>query len=783
MTIFVSALAALTVRHFRVSDNSIPIREGFAIAGISTPGRVPFGFDSLQDQIVNGTWQVPKDGDSLATPKGGTAHWRHVIAGKDGNFGELPTGYVASVVKVPADGAYLLTATGDSLVYVNGTLRAGDPYGYGYLKLPVWLKKGGNTFVFAVGRGSLRAQLQTPRALLQVETDDSTVPDIIVGGPTEVWAAVVVLNSTPKPQRVSLFVRNSTGEAPMVSAEIPSMSFRKVPVKIRIPEGDLGKEQKFEIECHQSHLVDKANLTLAVKKPNETHRETFFSSIDGSLQYYAVNPSQKPSRTNALVLSLHGASVEAIGQASAYGSKDWCTLVAPTNRRPYGFDWEDIGRLDALEVLNIAKKEFPHEPNHVHLTGHSMGGHGTWSVGTLYPDQFASIAPSAGWISFWSYAGGYKPANPTPVEEIFVRAMAPSDTLARVQNTLEEKVYILHGDQDDNVPVEQAREMKKVLTHLHSDFGYHEQPGAGHWWGSPCVDWPGIFDQIRSSRIPRRESIDFTTPSPAVSSHDEWVTVLEQDRALLPSRVQIDRTEGKTVNVRALRIDQNFDSLTLDSQPLGRVKKGSTLEKVGSNWHIDHLQEGQKSPTLSGPFKNVFQNHFVFVIGTHGTAEENAWAIKKAQFDAEMFEYRGNGSVDIVTDSQYNSGWNRNVILYGNADTNSAWASLLRFSPIQVSRGKLKVGEKTLDRDDLTSLFVYPHKSRGHWILVGAISGTGLKGFETADRLNILTSGVAYPDWTIISSQVLKLGSEGVVAAGFFDNSWKLSEVDSAWNP
>ena len=53
----------------------------------------------------------------------------------------------------------------------------------------------------------------------------------------------------------------------------------------------------------------------------------------------------------ALFLSVHGASVEATNQARAYAQKDWGHLVAPTNRRPYGFSWEDWGRMDALEVL------------------------------------------------------------------------------------------------------------------------------------------------------------------------------------------------------------------------------------------------------------------------------------------------------------------------------------------------------------------------------------------------------------------------------------------------
>jgi pimeloyl-ACP methyl ester carboxylesterase len=549
-----------------------------------------------------------------------------------------------------------------------------------------------------------------------------------------------------------------------------------------VPDGELGKQQKFELSCTVDGVTDLASITLPVKKVTDTHRETFISDIDGSLQYYGVNPAQKPAKSNALVLTLHGASVEAIGQASAYSNKDWCTLVAATNRRPYGFDWEDIGRLDALEVLGIAKKEFPHDPESVHLTGHSMGGHGTWAIGTLYPDLFASIAPSAAWISFWSYAGGYRPENPSPVEADFLRAMSPSDTLSRVTNTLEEKVYILHGDKDDNVPVEQAREMKGVLTSIHADFGYHEEPGAGHWWGSPCVDWPGIFDQIKASRIPDRVAINFSTPSPAVSSHDEWVTVLEQVRPMVESDVKVTAGEAKTNNVQAFRLDRSFPDLSVDGQDLGRIRRGTTLVRSSAGWRIGRMADGAKSPELSGPFKNVFQNRFVFVVGTRGTPEENAWAADRARFDAESFEYRGNGSVDIVADSRYNAGWERNVILYGNAVTNSAWKSLLGSSPIQVTRGKVSVGTESFLGTDLASLFVFPHRTHGKWVLVGAISGTGLEGFRTTDRLAYFTSGVAYPDWMVFSAEVLKQGTKGIKGCGFFDNDWRLNPGDSAWN-
>ena len=71
-------------------------------------------------------------------------------------------------------------------------------------------------------------------------------------------------------------------------------------------------------------------------------------------------------------LSVHGAEVEAINQARAYKLKDWGVIVAPTNRRPRGFNWEDWGRIDALEVLDIDQKRFKPNPQKIYLTGHSM---------------------------------------------------------------------------------------------------------------------------------------------------------------------------------------------------------------------------------------------------------------------------------------------------------------------------------------------------------------------------------------------------------------------------
>jgi hypothetical protein len=66
---------------------------------------------------------------------------------------------------------------------------------------------------------------------------------------------------------------------------------------------------------------------------------------------------------------LHGAGVEAINQALSYSHKNWGYIICPTNRRSYGFNWENWGRIDALEVLDITEKEFNAAKERIVLIG------------------------------------------------------------------------------------------------------------------------------------------------------------------------------------------------------------------------------------------------------------------------------------------------------------------------------------------------------------------------------------------------------------------------------
>jgi pimeloyl-ACP methyl ester carboxylesterase len=796
--------------------------QGLVLPPVGRFGRNAIPVDAVAAAVVAGKWTPPQAGDTVPLPDGTTRRWETVQA-KDNAFNHaaLNGGYAYLAVPADAQQVMVLEAAGHTMVYVNGEPRTGDIYQYGYVHLPILLHKGMNDLLFHCARGTtLRAKLTPPKAAAQLDTSDLTLPDLPLGEAVDTEAAVVVLNTTAEPMDGLAIAAALDGGKP-VQTPVPSLlplGTRKVGFRLQGPapkEGDKGAVELTLLRRtgEQWQTLDTAKFNLGIVKPEQTHKRTFRSGIDGSVQYYAVVPLARQPRTTdneppaqpGLILTLHGAGVEAIGQAACYSPKSWAHVVAPTNRRPFGFDWEDWGRLDALEVLELNQQRLETDPRRTWLTGHSMGGHGTWILGATYPDRFAAIGPSAGWISMWSYAGAQRTQQPTPLQDLLLRASSPSDTLALLHNYAHDGIYLLHGDKDDNVPVGQAREMLKHLCEFHQDFAYHEQVGAGHWWGNACVDWPPLIDFLRLHTIPERSAVhqvDFVTASPGVSAWSHWAAIEAQVRPLKPSSVSIQcdpearRFHGTTDNVARLALDVGhlppdkplsveLDGQKMDNLPWPDEAPRLWLQRTEEKW----APTAKPSPDLKGqarygPFKEAFRNRMVFVYGTQGTPEENAWALAKARFDAETFWYRGNGSVEVVADTAFNASadHDRNVILYGHADSNAVWKSLLEASPVQVRRGSLSIGGREEKGEDVACLFVRPRPGSER-ALVGVVAGTGLTGMRVTDRLPYFLSGVGYPDCLVLRAESLTRGNDGLRAAGYFGPDWGVQSGEFAWKP
>ena len=818
-------LSLTTVLTAPVSANEtaageIELRKGLAIERVGRAGRMALHTDAIETEIVAGTWKAPKGGEEVTSADGSVKTWKTMEANEDGWFQgrSLRGGYVYFPVQAERKKIMLLEPAGHSVVYVNGVPRTGDVYSYGNARLPVQLERGENDILFRVARGRLRAKLVDPEAEILLSSRDLTLPDLITGEDTQTWGAAIAINATVKPVD-ALSIRTVLEGGQTTTTPIPPLlplSMRKVGFRL---EGDAPGEtgirkvtlQLIRGKRGQAEPLHEIEFEIGVRGPEQTQKRTFISEIDGSVQYYAVNPANpvpgapKPA---ALFLSTHGASVEGINQANAYSAKTWGHLVAPTNRRPYGFDWEEWGRLDALEVLDIEMERLGTDPLQTYLTGHSMGGHGAWTLGVTFPDRFAAVGPSAGWISFFSY-GGSERYEDDGVRQMLRRATASSDTLAMSKNYLHHGIYILHGGADDNVPPTEARKMNEHLAEFHHDFFYHEEPDVGHWWdnddepGAACVDWQPMFDFFARHKRPTNETlrnVNFTTVNPGVSAWCYWACVETQIKQLEPSSIDIRfdtwrrRFSGTTENVSRLALDVahviadgtlavQLDGQMLDNLAYPARSKKLYFQRTGDTWTAaDTLSPNSKGPHRYGPFKEALNHRFMFVYGTTGTKEENAWSFNKARFDAEQFWYRGNGSVDVIADTNFDphKEADRGVVIYGNADTNAAWEILLKNSPVQVKRGSIRIGERTLEDDDLSALFIQPRPD-SDIACVAVIGGSGVKGMRLNDRLAYFLAGTGYPDCLVLGPDVLTDAADGVRAAGFFGLDWSVENGDFAW--
>jgi hypothetical protein len=386
---------------------------------------------------------------------------------------------------------------------------------------------------------------------------------------------------------------------------------------------------------------------------------------------------------------------------------------------------------------------------------------------------------------------------------MLTRANHPGETADLARNFLHYGVYVLHGDQDDNVPVAQARFMRALLGTFHPDFAYYERPGAGHWWGDECVDWPPLFAFLQQHVRPSDGAIthvEFLTANPGIASTSRWVTVIAQEHPLEYSKATIDRDaktgsfKGATSNVARLALTPaapaaagktilvELDGTKVDVPPSGDGRLHLARDAAG--WKAADPQDARlKGPARSGGFKDAFRRRVVLVYGTGGTPDERARAFNKARFDAETFWYRGNGSVDVVSDKAFDPAQDRdrNVVLYGNADTNALWAKLLGGGPVDVRSSRVRIGEREFQGPDLGIYVVRPREGSAI-ASVGAIAWTGAAGWAAVQPVQYFVSGAGFPDVMLLSADALKVGTAGVRAIGWFGNDWSVERGDFVWS-
>jgi hypothetical protein len=250
------------------------------------------------------------------------------------------------------------------------------------------------------------------------------------------------------------------------------------------------------------------------------------------------------------------------------------------------------------------------------------------------------------------------------------------------------------------------------------------------------------------------------------------------------------RFEVKTDNVGRLRIELTpvrsggQVSAAIDGQLIEKISPppGGTLffVRTAGVWKLDSGADAhQKGSLRGGAFKESFCNHMVFVYGTHGSPQANRWSFEKARFDAETFYYRGNGSVDVVSDDAYLRGAfkGRNALFFGNESVNAAWKTVEAADEIHIDADGARLGTAWSLSGSAACLFTRPG-ANDSFCMNAFVGGSDVRAMRAADRLPYFVSGTAYPDAMFCSPDVWQSGADAILAAGFFGSDWSTAAGD-----
>jgi predicted peptidase len=181
-----------------------------------------------------------------------------------------------------------------------------------------------------------------------------------------------------------------------------------------------------------------------------------------------------------LMLFLHGAGergsnlwlVPKHGPPKVVRTKPDFPFILVSPQCPAGRRWDNQVLLALLDEI-IA--DYKVDTNRVYLTGLSMGGYGTWSLGLACPERFAALVPICG--------GGDA-----------ITAMLPDTRRTQALKTL--PIWAFHGAKDPVVPLAESERMVNAVKAIGGNVKLTVYPEAQHDSWTETYNNPQLYDWL-----------------------------------------------------------------------------------------------------------------------------------------------------------------------------------------------------------------------------------------------------------------------------------------------
>ncbi|MCF7847418.1 MAG: prolyl oligopeptidase family serine peptidase [Kiritimatiellales bacterium] len=209
-----------------------------------------------------------------------------------------------------------------------------------------------------------------------------------------------------------------------------------------------------------------------------------FDDGAGATDDYLLYIPEEYNQSNAqwpLMLFLHGAGergsnlelVKKHGPPKLAENGDMkLPFVIVSPQCPKDDKWNSETQTKVLELLlNDIITRYRIDRSRIYLTGLSMGGYGTWSLGARHPDWFAALAPICG-----------------------------SGDPATAQSISHLPIWVFHGKKDKAVPFARSEEMVAALKQAGSNVKFTIYPDAGHDSWTETYNNPELYDWFLAHR-------------------------------------------------------------------------------------------------------------------------------------------------------------------------------------------------------------------------------------------------------------------------------------------
>jgi poly(3-hydroxybutyrate) depolymerase len=238
---------------------------------------------------------------------------------------------------------------------------------------------------------------------------------------------------------------------------------------------------------------------------------------DGVLQHYGVYlPKSYDGSPVPLQWWLHwrGGNAHTAGGVvpkvfKQFGEDRDAIVVSPSGRGTSTW-YVGRGHVDFRQVWSDVTASYAIDRDRVYVTGHSMGGWGSYLLTLLYPDRFAAAAPVAGPVTQGAWTGvDFEGCDDFAFEEYTPCYIGANDSRPRDQHTrklLENARHvpyaILHGTSDELVPYSGVFRQAERLTELGYRHRLYTYPGYEHYSHPIADQWAEAASYLHSFERP-----------------------------------------------------------------------------------------------------------------------------------------------------------------------------------------------------------------------------------------------------------------------------------------